>query len=151
MYLYPVTRSAMRAILALYFITTPFMMEANADDRGVGTPQSKEDEKKVIREVAQTVIKAAHPTSKKPTVGDYKITETKKGIVKININVQYRGGFIGVTYLAEISIDVDRKDKKVQELEFLDVTNTIKPNAGNLQKSRKLVENQLDKLWGESK
>ena len=148
---YPVTRIAMQVILALYLVMTSLAMTVNADDRGVGTAQNKDDEKKVIREIAQTVIKAAHPTSKKPTVGDYKIAVTMKGALKIDINVQYRGGFTGVTYLAEISMEIDRKDKKVQELEFLDVTNKIKPNAGNLLKARKLIENQLDKLLVDTK
>ncbi len=141
----------MQGILALYLVMISLAMTVNADDRGVGSAQSKDDEKKVIREVAQTVIKAAHPTSKKPSVGDYKITVTKKGDIKVNINVQYRGGFTGITYLAEISIEVDRTEKKVKELEFLDVTNTIKPNGGNLQKSRKVIETQLDKLIVDSK
>jgi hypothetical protein len=147
----PLVQRAIRASFALYIFMTLLANTSRADDKGMYSPGSKDDEKKIIREIAATVIKAAHPTAKKPTIGDYKLTTTKKGILRININVQYRGGFTGVTYLAEISIDIDPKDNTVQELDFLDVTNTVKPNAGNLLKSRKFIENQLDKLLAESK
>src|SRR5262249_28323930 len=79
------------------------------------------DEKKFMENLGKAVIKAAHPTSKEPTVKEAKKTNPKEGRTSYHIKMEYSGVVSGLVskkkYTADIEVKIDSSDKDKWEVE----------------------------------
>jgi len=89
---------------------------ARAADEVPNFNKRGDSEKKFVEKVANTIVHAAHPTVKETEVRSYKFKETKTGRTKLDMEVIYKGRFVGTKYLANISVNLDTTDNNKWEV-----------------------------------
>jgi hypothetical protein len=108
--------------------------------------RAKYSDKKLAAELGDRVLAAARPKSSKDSkVLDYKFTESlKENTATYWVSMEYQGADTGKTYVADITVECDTKNKKAWEvtaIHYKDPDNPKKPFASDIKELVKKLNN----------
>jgi hypothetical protein len=111
-----------------------------AEGEDISFKKRGDNEKNFVKAVGTAIIKAAHHTSKKIDLLEYKYSEPKPGRKDLAIKMEYHGAVTNKRYVADVVVKLDASNKdswEVLDIEYADTNVGIKHNANKVQELKK--------------
>ncbi len=108
---------------------------AAAAEEDISFKRRGDEEKRVVRAVGTSIVKAAHKTAKKIELDKYEYTKPKANRTELSIKMEYHGAATNKRYVADIVVKIDSSNKdawEVLNIEYSD-NNNVPHSAQRIQ------------------